>query len=149
MSAGFGSDVHRPRRVLARRGPGWRRSATDARRVSTTGRPLRRSRIFARAHGAGHTAVGFLLPLKRLLLFFFEVPTAVFTARLAMRTVVPFLATSSELKHALGHHVTPADAFRFDGSRCDRIVAAVISQLAEMPFVDADAIVGDALGNLS
>jgi RNA polymerase sigma-70 factor (ECF subfamily) len=47
------------------------------------------------------------------------------------------------------HDVTPAEAFRFDGSRCDRMVAALMSQLAEMPFVDADALVGEALGNLS
>ena len=69
--------------------------------------------------------------------------------RVSEGTVKTRLHRARDLLQRKLHHVTPADAFRFDGSRCDRIVAAVISQLAEMPFVDADAIVGDALGNLS
>jgi RNA polymerase sigma-70 factor (ECF subfamily) len=69
--------------------------------------------------------------------------------RVSEGTVKTRLHRARDLLQRKLHDVTPAEAFRFDGSRCDRIVAAVISQLAEMPFVDADAIVGDALGNLS
>jgi RNA polymerase sigma-70 factor (ECF subfamily) len=37
-------------------------------------------------------------------------------------------------------HVTPADALGFDGPRCDRIVAAVMSRLPDAQFGDTDRI---------
>ena len=40
---GFGSDIRRPLRVFARRGPGCRRSATDAPAVTATQAPARPS----------------------------------------------------------------------------------------------------------
>jgi len=47
------------------------------------------------------------------------------------------------------HDVTPAEAFRFGGSRCDRMVASVINRLSEMNFADTDRMGRNAVGNLS
>ena len=69
--------------------------------------------------------------------------------RVSEGTVKTRLHRARDLLQRKLHDVTPAEAFRFDGSRCNRMVAAVMSQLAEMPCVDAEAIVADALGNLS
>ena len=69
--------------------------------------------------------------------------------RVSVGTVKTRLHRARDLLQRKLHDVTPAEAFRFDGSRCDRMVAAVMSQLAEMPCVHADGIVSDALGNLS
>jgi RNA polymerase sigma-70 factor (ECF subfamily) len=69
--------------------------------------------------------------------------------RVSPGTVKTRLHRARDLLQRKLHDVTPAEAFRFDGSRCDRLVAAVMSQLAEMPCVDADGIVSDGLGNLS
>jgi RNA polymerase sigma-70 factor (ECF subfamily) len=68
--------------------------------------------------------------------------------RVSEGTVKTRLHRARDLLQRKLHDVTPAEAFRFDGSRCDRLVAAVMSQLAEMPCVDVDGIVSDALGNL-
>jgi RNA polymerase sigma-70 factor (ECF subfamily) len=69
--------------------------------------------------------------------------------RVSEGTVKTRLHRARDLLQRKLHDVTPAEAFRFDGSRCDRLVAAVMSQLTEMPCVDADGIVSDGLGNLS
>jgi RNA polymerase sigma-70 factor, ECF subfamily len=69
--------------------------------------------------------------------------------RVSEGTVKTRLHRARDLLQRKLHDVTPAEAFRFDGSRCDRMVDAVMSQLAEMPSVDADAFIGEALGNLS
>ena len=69
--------------------------------------------------------------------------------RVSEGTVKTRLHRARDLLQRKLHDVTAAEAFRFDGSRCDRMVAAVMSQLAEMPCVDARGIVSEALGNLS
>ena len=38
------------------------------------------------------------------------------------------------------HDVTPAEAFRFEGSRCDRMVVSVMNRLSEMNIADTDRI---------
>jgi RNA polymerase sigma-70 factor (ECF subfamily) len=50
--------------------------------------------------------------------------------RVSEGTVKTRLHRARDLLQRKLHDVTPAEAFRFDGSRCDRLVAAVMSQLA-------------------
>jgi RNA polymerase sigma-70 factor (ECF subfamily) len=69
--------------------------------------------------------------------------------RVSVGTVKTRLHRARDLLQRKLHDVTPAETFRFDGSRCDRTVAAVMSQLAEKRRVVANAIVREALGNLS
>lgn len=61
--------------------------------------------------------------------------------RVSEATVKTRLHRAKDLLQRKLHDVTPAEAFRFDGSRCDGMVAAVISRIAEMPGVHANRIV--------
>ena len=69
--------------------------------------------------------------------------------RLSEGTVKTRLHRARDLLQRKLHAVTPADAFRFDGKQCDRMVAAVMRRLSEIHFADAARMVGDAVGNLS
>jgi RNA polymerase sigma-70 factor (ECF subfamily) len=64
-------------------------------------------------------------------------------------TVKTRLHRARDLLQRKLHDVTPAEAFRFGGNRCDTMVASVMSRLSGMNFVDAVRIDGDAVGNLS
>jgi RNA polymerase sigma-70 factor (ECF subfamily) len=64
-------------------------------------------------------------------------------------TVKTRLHRARDLLQRKLHDVTPAEAFRFGGNRCDTMVASVMSRLSGMNFVDAVRIDGDADGNLS
>lgn len=68
--------------------------------------------------------------------------------RLNEATVKTRLHRARDLLQRRLHDVTPAAAFRFDGSRCDRMVAAMTNRLFELPVADADRTVVTADGNL-
>ena len=55
--------------------------------------------------------------------------------RLSEGTVKTRLHRAKDLLQRKLHDVTPAAAFRFDGERCDRLVAAVMSRLAHAQVV--------------
>ena len=69
--------------------------------------------------------------------------------RLSEGTVKTRLYRAKDLLQRKLLDVSPAEAFRFDGKRCDRMAAAVMSRLAEMHSAEAYRIVGDAVRNLS
>jgi RNA polymerase sigma-70 factor (ECF subfamily) len=62
--------------------------------------------------------------------------------RLSEGTVKTRLHRAKDLLQRTLRDVTPAAGFRFDGSRCDRLVAAVLCGLTQPQLVDAVAIVG-------
>ena len=69
--------------------------------------------------------------------------------RVSEGTVKTRLHRARDLLQRKLHGVTPADAFRFGGSRCDRMVASVMSRLSGMNVADAGRMGGGAAGNLS
>jgi RNA polymerase sigma-70 factor (ECF subfamily) len=69
--------------------------------------------------------------------------------RVSEGTVKTRLHRARDLLQRKLHNVTPAEAFRFGGSRCDTMVASVKSRLAGMNFADAGRVGGDPVGNLS
>jgi RNA polymerase sigma-70 factor (ECF subfamily) len=69
--------------------------------------------------------------------------------RVSEGTVKTRLHRARDLLQRTLHDVAPAEAFRFGGSRCDTMVASVMSRLSEVNFADAGRIGGDAVGNLS
>jgi RNA polymerase sigma-70 factor (ECF subfamily) len=69
--------------------------------------------------------------------------------RVSEGTVKTRLHRARDLLQRKLHNVTPAEAFRFGGSRCDTMVASVMSQLSGMTYADANRIGGDAVSNLS
>jgi RNA polymerase sigma-70 factor, ECF subfamily len=64
-------------------------------------------------------------------------------------TVKTRLHRARDLLQRKLHDVTPAEAFRFGGNRCDTMVASVMSRLSGMNFADAVRMGGHAVGNLS
>ena len=60
--------------------------------------------------------------------------------RLSEGTVKTRLHRAKDLLQRKLQHVTPAAAFRFDGSRCDRLVAAVFCGLTRRQLVDPVAV---------
>ena len=69
--------------------------------------------------------------------------------RVSEGTVKTRLHRARDLLQRKLHNVTPAEAFRFWGTRCDMMVASVMSQLSGMTYADANRIGGDAVSNLS
>ena len=69
--------------------------------------------------------------------------------RVSEGTVKTRLHRARDLLQRKLHSVSPAEAFRFGGSRCDTMVASVMSQLSGMTYADANWIGGDAVSNLS
>jgi RNA polymerase sigma-70 factor (ECF subfamily) len=64
-------------------------------------------------------------------------------------TVKTRLHRAKDLLQRKLHDVTPAEAFRFGGNRCDAMVASVMSRLSMINVADAGRMGGDAVGNLS
>lgn len=64
-------------------------------------------------------------------------------------TVKTRLHRARDLLQRKLHDVTPTEAFRFGGNRCDTMVASVMSRLSGMNFAVAGRMGGDAVGNLS
>jgi RNA polymerase sigma-70 factor (ECF subfamily) len=64
--------------------------------------------------------------------------------RVSEGTVKTRLHRARDLLQRKLHDVTPAAAFRFDGRRCDRMVAAVMSRLVEIHRAESDQTLGIA-----
>jgi RNA polymerase sigma-70 factor, ECF subfamily len=62
--------------------------------------------------------------------------------RLREGTVKTRLHRARDLLQRKLHDVTPSEAFRFDGKRCDAIVAAVMGRLSQRHFAESDQAVG-------
>lgn len=63
--------------------------------------------------------------------------------RVSEGTVKTRLHRARDLLQRQLHNVTPAEAFRFGGIRCDMMVASVMSQLSGMTCADANRIGGE------
>jgi RNA polymerase sigma-70 factor (ECF subfamily) len=69
--------------------------------------------------------------------------------RVSEGTVKTRLHRARDLLQRKLHDVTPAEAFRFGGDRCDTMVAAVMTRLSGTNVADAGRMGGNAVGNLS
>jgi RNA polymerase sigma-70 factor (ECF subfamily) len=64
--------------------------------------------------------------------------------RVSEGTVKTRLHRARDLLQRKLYDVTPAEAFRFGGNRCDTMVASVMTRLSGMNFADASRMSGDA-----